>query len=97
MTESNNLEDNLDMVNYIMLHRIYDMLTLIAKGSVGKEDVEKMVLPAIVYINTNHKSFKETRRKGFMICFGWWDWSIKIGAIMISMGFSQWRQAQAKL
>ena len=25
-----NLEDNLPMVNYIMLHRIYDMLTLIA-------------------------------------------------------------------
>ena len=43
MTESNNLEDNLDMVNYIMLHRIYDMLTLIAKGQAGKEDVEKMV------------------------------------------------------
>ena len=46
------------------------------------EDVEKMVLPSIIYINTNHKEFKETRRKGFMICFGWWDWSIKIGAII---------------
>jgi len=32
MTEeqkSENLEDNLEMVNYIMLHRIYDLLTLI--------------------------------------------------------------------
>jgi len=26
-----NLEDNLPMVNYIMLHRVYDMLTLVAK------------------------------------------------------------------
>ena len=44
MTEQNsNLEDNLPMVNYIMLHRIYDMLTLIAKGSVGSKDVEKMI------------------------------------------------------
>ena len=29
-TTSENLEENLPMVNYIMLHRIYDMLTLIA-------------------------------------------------------------------
>jgi len=40
---SNDLEDNLPMVNYIMLHRIYDMLSLIAKGSVGQEEVSKMI------------------------------------------------------
>jgi len=38
-----NLEDNLPMVNYIMLHRIYDLLTLIANKMVGSEDVSKMV------------------------------------------------------
>lgn len=46
MTEeqkSQSLEDNLPMVNYIMLHRIYDMLTLIAKKSVGADEVFKMV------------------------------------------------------
>jgi hypothetical protein len=46
MTEnekSQNLEDNLPMVNYIMLHRIYDLLTLIANKMVGPEDVSKMV------------------------------------------------------
>jgi len=42
-TENKNLEDNLPMVNYIMLHRIYDMLTLIAKGLVGPEEVSKMI------------------------------------------------------
>ena len=46
MTENNeqpqNLEDNLPMVNYIMLHRIYDLLTLIANKLVGPEDVSKM-------------------------------------------------------
>lgn len=42
-TETSSLEDNLPMVNYIMLHRIYDMLTLIAKEVVGSQDVEKMV------------------------------------------------------
>lgn len=41
--DSSNLEDNLPMVNYIMLHRIYDLLTLIANKLVGPEDVSKMV------------------------------------------------------
>jgi len=35
--ESQSLEDNLPMVNYIMLHRIYDMLTIMA----NKADPEK--------------------------------------------------------
>ena len=41
--ETSNLEDNLPMVNYIMLHRIYDMMSLIAKGSVGQEETSKMI------------------------------------------------------
>ncbi|NDB60999.1 MAG: hypothetical protein EBZ58_11475 [Bacteroidetes bacterium] len=41
--QSSNLEDNLPMVNYIMLHRIYDMLTLIANKLAGPDDVAKMV------------------------------------------------------
>lgn len=41
--ETNNLEDNLPMVNYIMLHRIYDLLTLISNKLVGSEDTEKMI------------------------------------------------------
>jgi hypothetical protein len=40
---SSALEDNLPMVNYIMLHRIYDLLTLIANKLVGPEDTSKMV------------------------------------------------------
>ena len=35
--ESKSIEDNLPMVNYIMLHRIYDMLTIMA----NKADPEK--------------------------------------------------------
>lgn len=42
MNESNNLEDNLPMVNYIMLHRIYDMLTIMANG-VDPEKTAKMI------------------------------------------------------
>ena len=46
-TENNeqpqNLEDNLPMVNYIMLHRIYDLLTLISNKLVGPEDTAKMI------------------------------------------------------
>lgn len=42
--ESQNLEDNLPMVNYIMLHRIYDLLTLIASELIKDQDkVNKMV------------------------------------------------------
>jgi hypothetical protein len=42
--DSQNLEDNLPMVNYIMLHRIYDLLTLIASEIVKDSDkVNKMI------------------------------------------------------
>lgn len=41
--ESSNIEDNLPMVNYIMLHRIYDMLALISNKLVGGEETEKMI------------------------------------------------------
>jgi hypothetical protein len=41
--KSSALEDNLPMVNYIMLHRIYYLLTIIANKLVGPEDVSKMV------------------------------------------------------
>jgi hypothetical protein len=41
--EQQNIEDNLPMVNYIMLHRIYDLLTLISNKLVGPEDTSKMV------------------------------------------------------
>jgi transcriptional regulator of NAD metabolism len=45
--ESQNLEDNIPMVNYIMLHRIYDMMTLIAnltaKNEEDRQKISKMV------------------------------------------------------
>jgi len=34
---------NLPMVNYIMLHRIYDLLSLIASKVADRKDVEKMI------------------------------------------------------
>jgi hypothetical protein len=40
---SNNLEDNLPMVTYIMLHRIYDLLSLIASKVADSNDVQKMI------------------------------------------------------
>ncbi len=41
--EKQDLADNLDMVNYIMLHRIYDVMTIIASKLVGAEEVDKMI------------------------------------------------------
>lgn len=41
--DAGSIEDNLPMVNYIMLHRIYDVLCLIAKGTVGSTEIEKMI------------------------------------------------------
>ncbi len=40
---SNNLEDNLPLVTYIMLHRIYDLLSIISNKIVGPEDTAKMI------------------------------------------------------
>jgi hypothetical protein len=45
----------------------------------SKGDPEKLVLPSIVFVNANHKAFEEVRHRGFMLCLGWWDFSIKIG------------------
>lgn len=39
--EAKSLEDNLPMVQYIMLHRIYDVLTLIAKYT-SKDDGDEL-------------------------------------------------------
>jgi hypothetical protein len=41
--DSQNIEDNLPMVNYIMLHRIYDLLSLISNEIVGSDKTSKMV------------------------------------------------------
>jgi hypothetical protein len=41
--ENSNLEDNLPLVNYIMLSRIYDVLCLIASKVCGDEEISKMV------------------------------------------------------
>lgn len=47
MDEPQNLEDNLPMVNYIMLHRIYDIMTLIAnelaKDEESRLNISKMI------------------------------------------------------
>ena len=48
----------------------------------NKEDCEKMVLPSIILINTNHEAFKELKTKGIVIAIGWWDCSIKFGIIL---------------
>ena len=47
--EMQNLEDNLPMVNYIMLHRVYDMLTLIANMSAKNQEDEQKISKMIEY------------------------------------------------
>jgi len=42
MEDKSNLEDNLPMATYIMLHRIYDLLTLIGI-KLNAEDAAKMI------------------------------------------------------
>lgn len=46
-----------------------------------KDDPEKLLLPGIVFINTNHYSF-EDKSKGFMIFIRWWNYSISFGLII---------------
>jgi len=47
--ETSNLEDNLPMVNYIMLHRIYDIMTLIADSLAKDEDSRLKISKMIEY------------------------------------------------
>ena len=41
--DQGSIEENIPMVTYIMLHRIYDLLTLISNKIVGSEDTQKMI------------------------------------------------------
>ena len=41
--DAGTIEENIPMVTYIMLHRIYDLLSLIANKVVGSEETSKMV------------------------------------------------------
>lgn len=46
-----------------------------------KSDPEKSVLPCLIFIDSNHSQFDDLRTPGFMLCIGWWDYSLKIGLI----------------
>jgi hypothetical protein len=46
-----------------------------------KADSEKAVLPTIIFISTNHEEFADLRRRGFGLCFGWWDFAVKFWVI----------------
>ena len=48
----------------------------------NKADPEKTVLPTILFINTNHEAFTDVRHRGFMLCFGWWDFAVKFGVFL---------------
>lgn len=41
--QEEDMESNMDMIHYIMLHRIYDLLTLIANKLVGQDDINKVI------------------------------------------------------
>lgn len=52
MSEQENtqdLEDNLPMVNYIMMHRVYDMLTFIANMLSKTEDDRQQLAKMVEY------------------------------------------------
>jgi len=54
--EVSNLEDNLPMVNYIMLHRIYDIMTIIA-NSLAKDEESRLQINKMV----------EYHKEGFLL------------------------------
>jgi len=43
VSEAGSIEENLPMVTYILLHRIYDLLSVIANKVVGAEEVSKIL------------------------------------------------------
>jgi hypothetical protein len=54
--KTDNLEDNLPMVNYIMLHRIYDIMTLVA-NLLAKDDDSRLQISKMV----------EYHKEGFLL------------------------------
>lgn len=46
-----------------------------------KDEPEKAVLPAIIFISSNHHSFGDLRMPGFCLCAGWWDYSVTLHVI----------------
>ena len=55
----------------------------------SKTSPSKAVLPTVVFISTNHSSFGELRRNGFMLIVGWWDFAAKITIIFKPMSNEQ--------
>jgi hypothetical protein len=55
------------------------MKKLYFNASRNADDPEKSILPSLIFINANHPSFAGIKRKGFMLCIGWWDFSVKFG------------------
>lgn len=47
--QSEDLAENLPMVNYIMLHRIYDIMTLIANSLAKTEEDRQQIAKMIEY------------------------------------------------
>jgi len=50
---------------------------------ISKEDPEKAVLPTIIYVNPNHKSFKYGE-PGLALSIGWWHYYIYIAFVIVS-------------
>lgn len=68
--------------NSIVIKRLFLNERLYLKIGRDVADPEKLVFPSILFISTNHESFGDLRRKGCMICVGWWDFSIKFGMFL---------------
>ena len=64
---------------HIVISRFFFNERMWLKVGRDKAEPEKTVLPTILFINTNHESFTDARHRGFMLCVGWWDYSIKLG------------------
>lgn len=47
----------------------------------SKDDPEKLITPAILFVSANHPAFEEDRQNGFLLALGWWDFSIRLAII----------------
>lgn len=64
------------------ISQIFDISRLYFKISREKSDPEKAVLPTIIFVNTNHETFGDIGNRGFVLCFGWWDFSVRAGLFL---------------
>lgn len=62
----------------------------------SKSDPEKAITPVLVFISTNHISFKGLQQPGVILIFGWWDFCLQFGIVKAEFIYGTCNNTQAR-